>query len=195
MERRRHSPGVVIGVSPEFQKKYGENRFVRFFHHLIDSRIPAAVAVLITFAAVGYCGYTNDENNVWANDVRGKLNGSISLGPGEQSLPQGEIVPAGRDFFGAAKMQEKGTLVNVRNYPAVNTTGLTRSEVIGQIPLGGTVHNTVVIQPRDQGSFRDEKWVAGRCNDIKPIFDNNGQRKNFGSDEICAVHADYVKRK
>ena len=98
-------------------------------------------------------------------ETAGKLNGSIPLEEGEQIFEQVKVVPAGANFEELRKMQQEGTLVNVRNYPGTNTPSGQLSRIIGKLPQETIIEHAILVQglrphPTTSDNSGMNEWIG-----------------------------------
>lgn len=130
--------------------------------------------------------------DLWAQEVKAKLDGTASLSPGERIVENVEVVAFGNTWDEPVSMKEAGTPVNVRDHPGTYYADAERpifylngepTRILGVVNQETRINR--VLETRGFGAFKFADLEG-------PLLDQEGHQVNLLPDKICAIWSPYL---
>lgn len=120
--------------------------------------------------------------DLWAQEVRPKLDGRARLSRGEEIFEIVKVIPSGDSWDELIRMKETGTSVNIRDYPGKYYINGEPVKILGVVNQGTTIKRVL-----------GESFNAFKFADLEgPLLDQKGHPVNLPPDKICAICWDYL---
>lgn len=190
-----YSP-LKIDVLSDRDKKMAREK--SFAHYALAGAAVTGLTVGGIAIAEGIQAYreyeAGKEIDTWQKSTRKVLEGQR---PSSQEFYDKVVtVAAGRNTLEEKiEMQQKGSRINVRDFAGTHTKNGEGTRVIGQIDQDIEIDGGMLVQGKAPLSPNQGTWFATLCRNIKGIIYNKGRSVTPPDNKVCAISADYVKKK